>query len=103
MDDYGGEVMRNLTNQDVEAVAERLVERLAGTRFVSPEEHYEHHRWVSGQIKAEEIAEEDSRALRMEFKKRAIGAVGLAGLIYLVANLGEAMIAAGQWLMKLAQ
>ena len=95
--------MRNLTNQDVEAVAERLVERLAGTRFVSPEEHYEHHRWVCDKIESERAAEEDMRALRMEFKKRAIGAVGLAGVIYLVANLGAAMIEAGQWLMKLVQ
>lgn len=99
MDDYGGDLrMRRLTDADIDAV----VARLSGTRFVGPEEHYEHHRWASGEIENKERIqamrawaaakmkdEEERNSDRRQLKLKLFGwaLIGLAGIT--AAKVGE--------------
>lgn len=99
MGDYGEDMrMRRLTDADIQA----LVDGLAGTRFVGPEEHYEHHRWADGEIAikkdveamrawaAKRMKEEEDRSSdRRQLKLKLFGwaLIGIAGIT--AAKLGE--------------
>lgn len=46
--------MSKISESDADMLAQKFAEKLQQARSVSDSEHYDHHRWISGRIVADE-------------------------------------------------
>lgn len=71
-----------MTEQEMEQLAAIMVRTISQARSVSDSEHYDHHRWIAGRIKADEW--------RADFWKQMVAHVAKVGIISLITASGVA-------------
>lgn len=85
--DYGDRIM-SLTADDVEAIAEKLCEKMRGPLWVEDIKHYEHHKFIDEQLEDAALMKKSKRDL----VERVVGAVSVAGLFMFLGWVAKAGI-----------
>lgn len=79
---------RNLSDEDVDIVVDALVDRLAGSKYVERDIHWDDHEWV----KSERHKQAGSYTRREKIITQIVGALGAMGILAIVTWLGHAII-----------
>lgn len=90
MDDNGNPIPQ--LNESEERIAEAVAKKLASTRFIAPEEHYQQHMWIAAQMKAQ--AEWTAR--KGGVVDFIVGGVGIVAVIGAVLWFGAYLLDAMQ-------
>jgi Tfp pilus tip-associated adhesin PilY1 len=85
MDDQG-----NQLNETEARIAEAVVKKLSGTRFVAPEQHHKHHMWVEAKLEAEERWRNRTGSW-VDF---IVGGLGLVSIVAFVGWFGHYLLTA---------
>ena len=88
-----------LTEEEQDAIARKVHETLQQSRSVSDSEHFDHHKWISERIKAEQERREFYARLTSRLAEKGLWAV----LVVLVLLMGHGVESVVKTLMQTAQ
>jgi len=79
---------QELSDHDIDMIAERVIERIADRGWIDRETHYVDHQWVQAKRQGEDTTK-DSRRRIIE---QIVGTAGAAGLLGLLGWVGVQII-----------
>jgi hypothetical protein len=77
-----------IARRSAELAAEKVMQKLSGTRFIAPEEHWEDHQWVRASMSRQEA----NAGRRQQFIDKVVGSVAIVAILGFIAWLGHAVL-----------